>query len=109
MKLFVNVDRLSRSCSVTYVGISFDVKICGWLLGKMVFFAFNNYLATKFHLNNLFAENYIYVLSTTWNDVSFYFVLNIPQVTLVFIFCKYLCYARKKPQYFTFTVRKFST
>ena len=29
VKLFVNVYRLSRGCSVTYLGISFDVKIRG--------------------------------------------------------------------------------
>ena len=72
----------------------------------MVFFAFHQYLATIFHINNFCAANYISIQFATWNNVSVYFVLNISQAILVFIFCGYLCYARKKPQYFTFMVRK---
>ena len=72
----------------------------------MVIFAFHQYLASNFHLNNFLAGNYISVLFATWNDVSLYFVSNISQVILVFIFCGHLCYARKKPQYFTFTEKK---
>ena len=53
-----------------------------------------------------FAENYISVLFATWNGISIYFVPNISQVILVFIFCRCLCYARKKPQYFILTIRK---
>ena len=72
----------------------------------MVFFASHQYLATNFHLNNFFCwELYFCPIIATWNDVSIYFVPNISQVILVFIFCKCLCYAWKKPQHFTFTVR----
>ena len=67
-------------------------------------FVFHLYLTTNFHLNIFFAGNYISVLFATWNDVSIYFVSNISRY--LFIFCGCLCYARKKPQYFTFTVRK---
>ena len=45
------VYRLSRSCSVTYWGISVDVKICGKPFREIVFFAFHQYLTTNFHLN----------------------------------------------------------
>ena len=60
----------------------------------MVFFAFHHYLASKFHLNNFLAGNYISVPFATWNDVSLYFVSNISQVILVFSFyCFYfLCF-----------------
>ena len=51
MKMFVSVYRLSRSCSVTYWGISVDVKICGKPFREIVFFAFHQYLTTNFHLN----------------------------------------------------------
>ena len=72
----------------------------------MVFFAFHQYLATNVHLNIFFAENYFSFLFAPWNDVSIYLVSNILQVILVLIFCGYLCYARKMPQYFTFRVTK---
>ena len=72
MKLFVNVCRISRSCSVTYWGISVHVKICEWLFSKMVFFAFHHYLTTNFHLNIFFAGNYISVLFATSHGVSVY-------------------------------------
>ena len=63
----------------------------------MVFFAFNQYLITNFHLTVFFAGKYISVHFAPWNDVSIYFVSNILQVVLVFIFCGCLCYARKEP------------
>ena len=40
--------RLNRSHLVTDFGISVDVKICGLLFSKIVFFAFHHYLATNF-------------------------------------------------------------
>ena len=52
----------------------------------MVFFAFHQYLATNLHINNFFDGNYISVLFASWNNVSIYFVSNILQVILVFIF-----------------------
>ena len=63
----------------------------------MVFFAFHQYLITNFHLTVFFAGKYISVHFAPWNDVSIYFVSNILQVVLVFIFCGCLCYARKEP------------
>ena len=63
----------------------------------MVFFAFHEYLITNFHLTVFFAGKYISVHFAPWNDVSIYFVSNILQVVLVFIFCGCLCYARKEP------------
>ena len=64
-------------------------------------------MATNFHLNIFFfAGNYISVLFTAWNDVLIHFVSNILRVIVVFIFCGCLCCVRKKPQYFTFKVRK---
>ena len=108
-ELFFNVHRLSGRCLVVYLGISADVKIRGWPFNKMVFFDFHQYLAPNFHLNIFFSLETVFVLFATSNDVSLHLVSNILQVIVLFIFCAFLCYARNKPQYFTFKLRKFFT
>ena len=106
MKLFANVYRLSRSCSVTYLGILVDVKISGQPFSKIVSFCFSPVFSHKFSLKFFFCWELYFCPFATWKDVSIYFVSNTSQVILAFIFCRCLCYAKKKPQYFTFTVRE---
>ena len=66
----------------------------------MVIFAFHQYLASNFHLNNFLAGNYISVLFATWNDVSLYFVSNISQFIPVFTFMWIFMLCKKKATIF---------
>ena len=61
MKLFANVYRLSRSCSVTYLGILADVKISGQPFSKIVFFCFSPVFSHKFSLKNFFLLGIIFL------------------------------------------------
>ena len=105
MKFFVIVYRLSRNCSVTYFCISVDVKFWGQLFSKMAFFAFHQYLATNFLLNNLFCwELYSFpVCSSKWCISIFCFKYFISHPCF---FSGCLCYTRNKRQYFTLMARK---
>ena len=61
MKLFANVYRLSRSCSVTYLGILVDVKISGQPFSKIVSFCFSPVFSHKFSLKFFFLLGIIFL------------------------------------------------
>ena len=71
---FIYVHRFSRSCLVTYLGISIDVKIEANFLVRRYILLFHQYSARNFHLNSFSLLGIIF-LSYFLLEITYQYIL----------------------------------